>query len=155
MRTLKDFLQKEEVTDIVQDEFLSAEDFFDESSIVSEAKNTDPPAVLVMRRKSIRVFPNGKRVALYFVDKLNKYVTVPYEEMQWSESTVIDKLAKAVKSSVIIEHLDGSSTEVTPQMAKNIIDLYKNINETNKQKMIDMLEASKQHFQTIAKFSKE
>lgn len=53
-----------------------------------EQKNVpmDPPAVLIMKRKSVRQFPNGQRVALYYVDKINKYVTVPYEAMQWSSS---------------------------------------------------------------------
>lgn len=46
----------------------------------------DPPAVLIMRRKSVRQFPDGQRVALYYVDKINKYVTVPYTAMQWSSS---------------------------------------------------------------------
>ena len=43
----------------------------------------DPPAVLIMKRKSIRLFPNGQRVALYYVDKINKYVTLPYTATMW------------------------------------------------------------------------
>ena len=59
--------------------------------VVSEAKRSsqktmDPPNVLVMKRKSVRQIPNGQRVALYYVDKIDKYVTVPYEAMQWSTS---------------------------------------------------------------------
>ena len=50
----------------------------------------DPPAVLIMKRKSVRQFPNGQRVALYYVDKINKYVTVPYEASQWSSSGAMD-----------------------------------------------------------------
>lgn len=46
----------------------------------------DPPQVLIMKRKWVRVFPNNQRVALYHVDKINKYVTVPYTAMQWSSS---------------------------------------------------------------------
>ena len=46
----------------------------------------DPPMVLIMKRKAVRLFPNGQRVALYHVDKINKYVTVPYEAMHWSSS---------------------------------------------------------------------
>ena len=47
----------------------------------TEAKQTkneplDPPALLVMRRKSIRQFPNNERVALYFIDKLKKYISI-------------------------------------------------------------------------------
>lgn len=125
----------------------------------SQAKELDPPAVLIMRRKSVRQFPNGQRVALYYVDKINKYVTVPYEDMQWSanEETVLDKIKQVneSKQKTVVEHLDGSVSEVTPQIANRIMDLYRKINETNKAKMADMLEASSKHFQIIAKFSKE
>jgi hypothetical protein len=57
-----------------------------ENHKLEESKTMDPPAVLIMKRKSVRQFPNGQRVALYYVDKINKYVTVPYESMQWSSS---------------------------------------------------------------------
>jgi hypothetical protein len=125
----------------------------------SQAHELDPPAVLIMRRKSVRQFPNGQRVALYYVDKINKYVTVPYEDMQWSanEETVFDKIKQVNedKKTIVVEHLDGSTSEITPQMAKQMVELHKKINEANKAKMLDMLEASAKHFQTIAKFSKE
>lgn len=49
-------------------------------------KPMDPPAVLIMKRQSVRQFPNDQRVALYYVDKINKYVTVPYTAMQWSST---------------------------------------------------------------------
>ena len=48
------------------------------------ASPMDPPSVLLMKRKSVRQFPDGQRVALYYVEKLDKYVTVPYTAMQWS-----------------------------------------------------------------------
>jgi hypothetical protein len=125
----------------------------------SQTRELDPPAVLIMRRKSVRQFPNGQRVALYYVDKINKYVTVPYEDMQWSanEETVFDKIKQVNedKKSIVVEHMDGSTSEITPQMAKQMMELHKKINEANKAKMLDMLEASAKHFQTIAKFSKE
>jgi hypothetical protein len=126
----------------------------------SQTKELDPPAVLIMRRKSVRQFPNGQRVALYYVDKINKYVTVPYEDMQWSsteEETVFDKLKLSINENkkIVVEHLDGSTSEVTPQIATKMMDLYKKINEANKAKMKDMLEASAKHFQAISKFSKE
>lgn len=40
---------------------------------------SDPPAVMVMRRKSIRQFPNGQRIAIYHIDALKMDVTVPYD----------------------------------------------------------------------------
>ena len=51
----------------------------------------DPPAVLIMKRKSIRQFSNNQRVALYYVDKIDKYVTVPYTAMQWSSTGSMDE----------------------------------------------------------------
>ena len=54
-------------------------------------KSMDPPAVLIMRRKSIRQFPDNQRVALYYVDKINKFVTVPYTSMQWSSTAGMDE----------------------------------------------------------------
>ena len=58
----------------------------------TEARDSmDPPAVLIMKRKSVRMFPNNQRVALYYVDKINKYVTVPYTAMQWSSTGSMDE----------------------------------------------------------------
>jgi len=128
-----------------------------EGKTVKQHKELDPPTVLVMRRKSVRQFPNGQRVALYYIDKLNKYVTVPYDDMEFSsmyEEKVIDKI-KDIDKDIVVEHLDGSTTEVTPKMSKNIYKLYNSLNETNQQRLVNMLEESNKHFQTIAKFSKE
>jgi len=33
---------------------------------------------------SVRQFADGRRVALYRIDKLNKYVTIPYGNLAWS-----------------------------------------------------------------------
>lgn len=61
---------------------------FKTTIVESKDRSLDPPAVLVMRRKWIRQYPNQQRVALYLVDKINKYITVPYTEYQWSSSGV-------------------------------------------------------------------
>jgi hypothetical protein len=45
----------------------------------SKAHPHDPPAILIMKRKSIRQFPNGQRVAMYHIEKLNKFITIPYD----------------------------------------------------------------------------
>lgn len=44
----------------------------------------EPPSVLLMKRVSVRQFADGSRVALYRIDKLNKYVTIPYGNLAWS-----------------------------------------------------------------------
>lgn len=62
--------------------------------VESKNKSLDPPNILIMKRKSIRQYPNNQRVALYFVDKINKYVTVPYTAMQWSSSAPSSSVAE-------------------------------------------------------------
>jgi flagellum-specific peptidoglycan hydrolase FlgJ len=37
-----------------------------------------PPQVLLLKRRSIRQYPNGQGVALYFSDALNKFIAIPY-----------------------------------------------------------------------------
>lgn len=128
-----------------------------EGKTAKQHKEIDPPTVLVMRRKSVRQFPNGQRVALYYIDKLNKYVTVPYDDIEFAsmyEEKIIDQI-KDIKENIVVEHLDGSKTEVTPKVAHKIHELYNSLNESNKNRLVNMLEESNKHFQTIAKFSKE
>jgi hypothetical protein len=38
----------------------------------------DMPVVLILRRKAIRVYPDNQKVALYYSQALDKYVTIPF-----------------------------------------------------------------------------
>ena len=58
----------------------------------SKKDSMDPPAIIVMKRKSIRQFPNNQRVALYFADKIRQYITVPYTSSQWSKGPVEESI---------------------------------------------------------------
>ena len=84
MKTIKEFQ-----SDI---ESLKVEEYPVEFNL-DETKETrsDPPTILIMRRKSIRLFPNGQRVAMYYVDKINKYVTIPYTAHQWGEVIPVEE----------------------------------------------------------------
>ena len=42
-------------------------------------EDKDPPLVLVIKRKAIRLYPDGTRIALYYNEKLKKYFSVPYQ----------------------------------------------------------------------------
>lgn len=91
MRQFKDFLVTED--NITEDDgILLPEGFvYDQEPLLegtaTHAKVGDPPAVLIMRRTAIRQFPNGQKIALYKVDKINKYVTVPYTDDNWIMTT--------------------------------------------------------------------
>ena len=45
----------------------------------------EPPPLVVLRRKAIRMYPHQTKVALYYSDKLDRYFTVPYQETEKSE----------------------------------------------------------------------
>ena len=44
---------------------------------MTSTKNKEPPMVLVMRRISIRNYPNGQKVALYKIDALGQTIAIP------------------------------------------------------------------------------
>ena len=95
MKPFKDFLKEETIVEN-DDGILLPEGFVycDEpelEGIISESAANDPPAVLVMRRMSVRLFPNGQKIALYKVDKIDKYITVPYSDDKWIRSTENNK----------------------------------------------------------------
>ena len=49
------------------------------------------PAILIMKRRAIRVFPDGQKVALYWVDKLNRYISVPFQSIGISDAASVNE----------------------------------------------------------------
>lgn len=45
--------------------------------VLEEATN-NMPVMLVLKRKSIRIFPDGIKVGIYYSDRLKKYVSIPF-----------------------------------------------------------------------------
>jgi len=43
-----------------------------------KSKLNSLPAVMVMKRESVRDFPGNKSIALYYISAIDKYVTIPY-----------------------------------------------------------------------------
>jgi len=54
------------------------EDAYNKFNKDSIAKKTTAPALLVLKRRGIRVYPDGQQVALYFNDRFNMIFTVPF-----------------------------------------------------------------------------
>ena len=46
---------------------------------------TKLPAMMVLKRKAIRIFPNGLLVGLYYNDRLDRWISIPYEGVGISE----------------------------------------------------------------------
>jgi len=71
-----------------------------------------PPNILVLRRKTVRQFPGGLMVALYYNDKLHQYFSIPYGSPQDSDDQVITPTS--LKESEMIHERVVS----TPQLIK-------------------------------------
>lgn len=54
------------------------------------------PSVILLKRKAIRTFPNGQKVALYYAQSIDKYVSIPYNEVGLSEEIELDEAAGAI-----------------------------------------------------------
>ena len=92
---------------------------------LDEAVDTpkDPPNILVLRRKSIRLYPDNTRVALYYNNTLDRFFSVPYgpkidssvqaEEVELQEA-VMETLHKIVKSKQHepVQFADGTKMKV-------------------------------------------
>lgn len=39
------------------------------------------PTILVLHRRAIRVYPDHQKVALYWADKINRYISVPFSDI--------------------------------------------------------------------------
>jgi hypothetical protein len=164
MKTFNDFVTSES-EEFIESEMLELTDepLYEGSPVKDgDKKRMDPPAVLVMRRKSIRQFPNNQRVALYYVDKIHKYVTVPYTAMQWSASveedieysSIADDLQNIVESnsSKTVMFEDGQTMKVDVKTANAIVKVLGVLTEENKQKVTDMAQKSKDEFNKVVDF---
>lgn len=183
MKSLKEFTAKTSIEDIPEDQIITLDELaleLQDSGQLYETKTykeapvfpNDPPSILIMRRTSVRMFPNGQRVALYFIDKVNKYVSIPYMPMKWSqenqkgmahfnaeetnlEESVLHHLQHIVDnhSAKTIKFKDGKSQKVDVQTANAILKVHSSLNDENKKKVSDMAHKSREHFNRVADFA--
>jgi len=145
---------------------LSREEPKEKDELKEQLTKFDPPFVLVLKRKAIRLYPDSTRIALYYSDKLNKYFSVPYsteddkmgivqaEEVELEEA-VMDQLHKIVdgKQAQKIKFGNGQTKSVDHFTASAVTQLHKALNDENKKKVSDMIHKSPEHFNKVASFA--
>lgn len=133
-----------------------------------KSSSKDLPAILVMRRKSIRLFPNGQKVALYYVDKLKKYVSIPYDEQSTGLNISVHENIEPELDSILyqlrdisesdnsqrIKFDDGSSMVIDRLVANDVLRVYDSLNESNKEKISNKIQQSKYQFKEVVEFAK-
>lgn len=125
------------------------------------------PFILVLKRKAIRQYPDGTKVALYFNEKLGKYFSVPYtdtklpdaviqsEEVEEINNSVFDSLKYIVESnkSNYVVFNDGSTKLVDLDTAKAIVETHNSLEEMNQSKLVESISKDKASFKTISEFA--
>ena len=144
----------------------------DDAKVNSGNIKNDPPFTLVLKRKAIRMYPNNTRVALYWSERLKRYISVPYEaggdvglaqiesvipesEQLSLEESIVSELEtiKKTKQSGKILHSDGKSSSVDYATANAILGVHGKLNDENKKKIIGLAVKSKDHFSKVLAFA--
>ena len=139
-----------------------------EAEDLSEQKSDsikDPPFVLILRRRAIRLYPDKTKIALYYNQKLNRHFSVPYgpnigtaiqaEETEYFEESVMDQLHKIVanKQSNTVKFANGQTRKIDHFTASAITQVHKAVNDENKKKLSDMVHKSPAHLSKVADFA--
>jgi hypothetical protein len=80
-------------------------------------KLPDPPMVLILKRKAIRLFPSGEKVALYHSDKLGLDVSIPYTP--YNSKSNLATAGVAVENTIIESQHDREFGEYTEALKKH------------------------------------
>lgn len=147
-----------------------------------KVQKKDPPAVLVMQRKTIRNLSNGKKVALYYIRSLDKYITIPYDmihvgkeqdipfvteaqepeqkpEPKKPQTKTPKQVAKALENIAgsdtdgPVKFESGETTKVDSTTAKSILNIMGSVNQTNKSKLEKMINKDRNNFFKVAAFA--
>jgi len=134
---------------------------------LSEATFRDPPMMLILKRQGIRIFPDGKRVALYNNEKLGLSFTIPYSSNGSEQELVgvseeimesLEQVAAYAQQDNVTSHAkhfkfaDGSKLKVSHGAAKALHMVHGALNPENQKKFADMLTTPK-GFQKAAHFA--
>jgi len=128
-------------------------------------QSNDPPFMLLLRRKAIRLYPDKTKVALYYNNKLDRYFSLPYgsggigqplqsEETEINEA-VMDQLYKIVKdrTAASVKFGNGKSSKVDGYTASAITQVHNALNDENKKKFAAMVHKSPEHFMKASAFA--
>lgn len=72
------------------------------------------PPVLIMKRKGIRIYPDNQKVALYYIQALDKYVTIPFGNVLSVNEDQLDELSQGK----LLDYASAASADYVKQKKK-------------------------------------
>ena len=111
----------------------------------------DPPVVLVIKRRAVRLYPDGTRIALYWSDKLKRVFSVPYG-MKIDNPIQAEEYVKELTEAEELYLNDGNVLSLSEDTKQILIDTYSQLDEENKQLFWQQLTESVTTFGQLNEF---
>jgi hypothetical protein len=92
----------------------------------------DPPAVLVIKRKAVRLYPDGTRIAMYWSDKLKRVFSLPYGPAVDAVVQAEEYVQELLNSEEVFLN-DGNTLTLSEETKQILVDTYSQLDEENKQ----------------------
>jgi hypothetical protein len=121
--------------------FVDAEEVKEEI-ILDESIAKDPPFILILKRKAIRLYPNGMKVAVYHNDRLDKDFAIPFTQ---DDAGMIQAEQIELDTGDIVE-LDEETLEAFQAV-------YLSLTEENQEKFVDLIHTSPETFEQAREFA--
>ena len=111
----------------------------------------DPPVILVIKRKAVRLNPDGTRIALYWSDKLKRVFSVPYGPMLDSPIQAEEYVKELMEAEELLLN-DGNTISLNEETKQQIINTYGQLEEDSKEHFWQQLTESVTTFGKLYEF---
>ena len=111
----------------------------------------DPPVVLVIKRKAVRLYPDGTRIALYWSDKIKRAFSIPYGPMVDAPVQAEEYIKELVEAEELLLN-DGNAISLNEETKQQIINTYGQLEEDSKEVFWQQLTESVATFGKLYEF---
>lgn len=94
---------------------------FDDREKPGYPKDSKIPVVLMLKRKAIRVYPDHQKVALYYAQAIDKYITIPYNNDDTGIAMVKEGISKYTDMATKAEIEDDPKLRTRAKLHLNLI----------------------------------
>jgi hypothetical protein len=91
----------------------------------------DPPVILVIKRKAVRLYPDGTRIALYWSDKIKRVFSLPYGPAVQPVIQAEEYVQELMESDELLLN-DGNKITLSEESKQQIINTYEQLDEESK-----------------------
>ena len=111
----------------------------------------DPPVVLVIKRKAVRLYPDGTRIALYWSDKIKRAFSIPYGPMVDAPVQAEEYIKELVEAEELLLN-DGNAISLNEETKQQLINTYGQLEENSKEYFWQQLTESVATFGKLYEF---